>query len=242
MSARSVQHRFRPTRWPTLGAIALIVATLLLGNWQRHRAAEKTALQAQYDAMRAAGPAPITAFLGELRERPAALRYRALTLRGEYEGAQQIYLDNRVHEGRAGYEVVTPFRIEGVVERVLVDRGWIAQGASRAQLPFVPTAKGVREIVGRVNLPPQHYVELARQEAPTVLWQNLDIARLSAHSGLPLLPIVIELDERERDGLVRAWPEPNFGREQHVSYMVQWYSLAALTLVLYVALNWRKTE
>ena len=45
--------RFRPTLWPTVALIVLVVATVSLGNWQRHRAAEKEALRDQYD--RAAG-------------------------------------------------------------------------------------------------------------------------------------------------------------------------------------------
>jgi cytochrome oxidase assembly protein ShyY1 len=38
---------------------------------------------------------------------------------------------------------------------------------------------------------------------------------------------------------VRDWPAPDFGIDQHKSYMVQWYSLAALGVVLWLALNWR---
>ena len=60
------------------------------------------------------------------------------------------------------------------------------------------------------------------------------------HFGIPLLPVVLELQGPRDAGLIHDSPEPNFGREQHLSYMVQWYSLAALTVVLYLVLNWRK--
>ena len=43
-------HRFRPRALPTLGMIAFIALTLGLGNWQRHRAADKDELSAQFAA------------------------------------------------------------------------------------------------------------------------------------------------------------------------------------------------
>ena len=43
---------------------------------------------------------------------------------------------------------------------MLVDRGWIAQGASRTDLPAAPPPSGMVTVHGRVNLPPQRYLEL----------------------------------------------------------------------------------
>jgi surfeit locus 1 family protein len=217
----------------------MIAATLALGNWQRHRAAEKALRQAQYVAMEAQAPVALTQQLAAAVDRPEALRYRRVYVRGEYLGAQQIFLDNQVRNGGAGYEVLTPFKIAGVSASVLVDRGWVAVGPSRAQLPSVPAGSGVQEIVGRVNLPVQHYIELGAQTRQGALWQNLDLARYARETGLNVLPVVLELESADNDGLLRAWPAPDFGREQHLSYMVQWYSLAGLTVVLYLILNWR---
>ncbi|MGH8712986.1 MAG: SURF1 family protein, partial [Casimicrobiaceae bacterium] len=59
-------------------------------------------------------------------------------------------------------------------------------------------------------------------------------------TGLPLLPFIIEQTGETGDGLRRDWPAPDFGVEQHRSYMVQWYSLAALGVVLWLTLNWRE--
>ncbi len=82
---------------------------------------------------------------------------------GEYDAARQILLDNKVHAGQAGYDVVAPLRLAGSDRFVLVDRGWIAQGASRAQLPVVPPPEGRVTVIGRANLPPRRYLELSRE-------------------------------------------------------------------------------
>ena len=44
------------------------------------------------------------------------------------------------------------------------------------------------------------------------------------------------------DGLVRNWAPPDFGADQHRSYMMQWYSFAVIAAVLWLVLNWRREE
>jgi surfeit locus 1 family protein len=70
--------------------------------------------------------------------------------------------------------------------------------------------------------------------------ENLDIARIAASSGLTLAPFVVEQTSEAGDGLVRNWPAPDFGADQHQSYMIQWYSFAALAAALWLGLNWRR--
>jgi surfeit locus 1 family protein len=230
-------RRFRPGRWPTLATIGFVILTVALGNWQRHRAAEKEALAAEFATAAAQPPVELTT-----REEDAArLRFRAVRASGEYDAAHQIFIDNKVHAGRPGFHVVAPLRLGASSRYVLVDRGWVAQGARRADLPVVPPPRGALMVIGRVNLPPQRYLELRRERASGPLWENLDIGRIAAATGLDLLPVVVEQADPvvPADGLVRDWPAPDLGAAQNVSYMVQWYSFAALAIVLWLALNWR---
>jgi surfeit locus 1 family protein len=106
----------------------------------------------------------------------------------------------------------------------------------------VQTPAGVVEIVGRATIPPKRYLELKADSGEGALRQNLDIERIAASSGLNLLPFVVEQTDPviPPDDLLREWPRPDFGIERHLSYMVQWYSLAALTIALWLALNWRR--
>ena len=126
---------------------------------------------------------------------------------------------------------------------MLVDRGWVAAGPRRAELPPAPPPAGTVTVDGRVNVPPARYLELRAERATGPVWQNLDIARIAAaqrdcrcchsSSSRRMAP---------SDGLVRDWPAPDFGIEQHRSYMVQWYSFAVLGCVLWLGLNWRVRE
>jgi surfeit locus 1 family protein len=231
------RRRFRPSLWPTLGLLLLIATTVALGNWQRQRAYDKQALRDQYEAASRAPPLALDADTLVAAD-PARFRFRAVRAQGMYDAAHQLLIDNRVHAGRAGFDVVAPLKLEGA-GYVLVDRGWIAQGASRAALPQVPPPAGTVVVEGRINLPPARYLELGADSNAGPIRENLDIARIAASSGLPLLAFIVEQTQDTGDGLVRDWPAPDFGIEQHKSYMVQWYSLAALGVGLWLALNWR---
>jgi len=240
MRSLLARRRFRPRLVPTLATVAFVVLTVALGNWQRHRAGENAELAARFSAASREPPVELPA-----RDDDAlALRFRTVRASGQYEASWQILIDNKVHAGRPGFDVVAPLRLAGSGRYVLVDRGWVAQGASRRELPVVPPPSGAVTVVGRVNQPPQRYLEFGADHTPGALWENLDVRRVATATGLDLLPVVIEQTDRvaPRDGLVRDWPPLDFGSARNLSYMLQWYSFAALGAVLWLALNWVRVD
>ncbi|TMI45909.1 MAG: SURF1 family protein, partial [Betaproteobacteria bacterium] len=50
----------------------------------------------------------------------------------------------------------------------------------------------------------------------------------------------IEQRSDSGDGLLREWPRPDAGIERHESYALQWYSLAALAVILAAVLSFRR--
>jgi surfeit locus 1 family protein len=72
------------------------------------------------------------------------------------------------------------------------------------------------------------------------VWQNLRLDRYRAWSKLELQPIVIQQTNDAGDGLVREWDRLDAGADRHRGYALQWFSLAALAVVLYVVLNLKR--
>ena len=204
---------------------------MLAGNWQARRAEQKRLLGEQFDqALRS----PPVAFVPG-----AQVVHKHVAARGRFVAAHTVFLDNKVRRGRAGYEVVTPLQLAGSDRHVLVDRGWIAAPASRASLPEVRTPLNEIEIDGIALDRLPHALE-AGAAPPGKVRQNLDVAAFAAETGLRLEPIVIEQHSDSRDGLVRDWPRPDFGIEKHESYALQWYSFAALAIILLIVLSTRR--
>lgn len=227
-----LRRRFRPRALPTVAAIAAVVVFVAAGQWQGRRMHEKEALRAQLDLAAAQPPVEVSTLSPDVDW--TALRYRAVVATGSFDARRQILVDNRVHEGRAGYYVVTPLALADG-RRVLVNRGWTPQGASRAAPPEVVTPPGNVSVVGRIAIPSAGFIELTREAPSGVVWQNVDPARFTATTGVVVLPFVIEATRAPApdDGLVRDWPAPDFGVEKHRAYMLQWYALVALVVVLW---------
>lgn len=224
--------------------VALLVPLFVsLGQWQANKAAVKEARQTLLDARAAEAPLLLTALPAEAE----AMRYRRVVVRGVYEPARQILIDNRVHREQAGYHVVTPLRIEGGAAgndglRILVNRGWVAAGPDRRQLPAIETPAGTVELLATAVVPGTRFFTLAADpagqgwESPAMrVWQNLDLARYRQAVDFPLQPIVLQLDPASAGGgFVRDWPRPDERIERHVGYAWQWYGFAAATLGIWL--------
>jgi surfeit locus 1 family protein len=222
-------YSFRPRGWAWVAAAIACIVFVSLGNWQAQRAAEKRALGAALDR---AEQAPAV-------ELPAAdVIHKRVAARGTFLAERTVLLDNRLRRGRPGYEVVTPLRTRD--SAVLVNRGWVAAAASRDQLPEVRTPAGEVRIEGIALERIPH--ALAAGQSTGRVRQNLDIAAYAAETGLPLQPFVVEQHSDTGDGLRREWPRPYLGIEKHESYSLQWYSFAALAIVLAVVFSFRRIE
>lgn len=233
LKLRAGAWQFAPTLWPTLAALFFFVLTLWLGNWQLTRAETKRELQARYD--RASVGAPI--HVGNtLLDRDSVL-YRKLEVKGVFDDAHTILLDNRVLDGVAGYHVLTPLQIEGSRLSILVNRGWIPVGRSREQVPHPPVPGGPVSLEGMAVDPHSRFLELSPTSPQGRVWQNLDFDRYAKYVKTGLQPVLLLQTSNIDDGLKRNWPRPDTGVSMHVSYAIQWYSLAITLVVLWLVMN-----
>lgn len=228
--------QFRPGLAVTVATAAFCALTVTLGLWQTRRAAEKETLQATLDRRTAEPPLA----LPPVPDRVEAVAMRRVAARGEYAERFGILLDNKVHRGRVGYQVVTPLRIAGGNVHVLVNRGWVAAGRTRDDLPQVPVPHGLQNVEGVAVVPPGRVYELAAEAPRNAVWQQLVLERYRQWSGIELVPFVLQQTNDAGDGLVREWDRPDAGADRHRSYALQWFSLAILAVVLYVVLNARR--
>ena len=231
----SARLRFTPGFWPTLAAALLVSLTLWLGHWQAERGDEK---QERQDLFESRMREPSVDLHGAAA--PETLLYRRVRAAGEYVASQQIFIDNQVFEGRAGFEVVTPLKLRDSGAVVLVERGWIERTAQYPAPPHVDVPSGLVTASGIAALPPKRYLELAPDTGSGPVWQNLSIERFREASHQEVLPFVVVLDFAP-EGLQTVRERPDAGVERHREYSLTWYSIAATTVALWVVLNLRRS-
>ena len=129
----------------------------------------------------------------------------------------------------------------------LVDRGWIPVGPDRSVVPDIDVDGSHREIRAMLDEFPRPGIRLGAADDAAGRWPRVDNfpqhAELVAMYGEALLQTVLLLDPAEDAGYERAW-EARFGfePERHVGYAIQWFSLSAALLVLYVVASLRPTD
>jgi surfeit locus 1 family protein len=231
------RYQFRASLWPTLAAIAGIAATLALGNWQLGRGHEKAVLAERVEA--ASHDAPIGLSGTEVRADDVV--WRRVEVRGTFEPKYGVLIDNRIVRGTVGYYVVMPLKIADSERYVLVNRGWVAGTGSRSTLPQVTTPAQSLRIVGLATVPSKRFLELSSKTVEGNVWENLTLERYRAAVPIALQPVVIQQESEVGDGLVREWSAPDLGIDRHYAYAFQWFVMAAAILIIYVAVNVKRS-
>ena len=138
-------------------------------------------------------------------------------------------------QGKAGFDVLTPLRIEGSDMAVVVRRGWAPRNfLERERLPAVDTPTGAVEVRGLIAPPPPKLYAFAGPESGAIR-QNLDLGEFRARTGLPLVTgLSVQQTGTASEGLLREWTEPGSGVEKNYGYAFQWFALSSLIAILYV--------
>jgi surfeit locus 1 family protein len=235
---------FRPSLWPSLATLALLPVLVGLGQWQLERAAWKQGLVDTHAARISEPAQPLRSLLASSGS-GTDLEYRQVTAQGVYDLDHQLLLDNQIHQGAAGYHVLTPLRLEGAGSGdawVLVNRGWVPLGDSRKRLPAVTGPAGPVTVRAMIRLPPEKTFRLEAVEEAGTGWpqviQQLKIEPIGQRLGRPLLPLVLLLDKADPGGFVRNW-KPVYGitPDKHRAYAAQWFTLALVLLLIYIGVN-----
>jgi surfeit locus 1 family protein len=211
----------------------MLFLLLRLGFWQLERAEIKDELLNQFAASEAAPPESLSRLMST--DDASQWHYRQARVTGAFIADRQYLLDNRTHEGKAGYHVLTPFDVPGGI--VVVNRGWVPVGPDRRVLPPLPVSESSIQLSGRVVPPPNAGVLLGsdgyeRDGWPRVV-QTVDLERMSQQFEKGVLPALLQLDPTHEACLTCVWrPVGGIGPERHRGYALQWFSLAAVLVVL----------
>ena len=231
---------FRPQAVPTVLVVILLPLFCGLGIWQLDRAEQKRQLAASLEARRKLPAYPLNQGLPEPSER----EFRRVVAVGRFLAQKSVLIENRKHQGKRGFHVITPLQLESSGAIVLINRGWIPHDRLASGQPPPAPSEQVR-LTGVLTLPEPPALELdytsgVTDETPR--WPFLTLDHFTRWSGLDILPIAVlqAPEEGEPDGFVRSWPLPQVSDAMHIGYAIQWFSFALIALLIWLRLSLHK--
>jgi surfeit locus 1 family protein len=239
-----MRFSFRFRLLPFIAMLVVAAIGISLGQWQLRRAADKEAIEHRMKEREKAPPLRLDGAAVSAAD-AEALEFRQVVVRGEFLPGWTIYLDNRPHEGKPGFHVITPLKIAGSARHILVARGWVARDvAERSRIPEIPTPAGIVDVTGSVRRHAGRLLQLGQAAPlkPGAIVQNLDAGELAQASGLAIEPFIVEQTSDSNDGLVRAWPLPSQGIDRHLGYAFQWFALAATAFLFFVVTGFKRAS
>ncbi len=222
---------FRP--YPGVTIAALIASAILvgLGVWQLQRLQWKLGLIAEVESHMTAPPLSLDEALKGTAD---AMQYRRVALGGHFDNTKEAYVFTTREGGEAVYHVLAPFLADGG-QTLLVDRGYIPKDKldPATRIPI----EGTTRLVGVWRVPDAPGAFTPAPDTVHRIWYSRDLKGIAAADHVQLAaPVVIEADATPNPG---GWPKGGQTvvsfRNEHLSYAVTWFGLAAGLLGVYLA-------
>ena len=218
--------------------LVLLMMPLLisLGYWQLDRAQEKREILAEFKANQESQP---VAF--ELLDPSVNLQYRQVQFVGELDASRRVLLDNRVRNGRPGYEIFEVLTIASSELKILVNRGWVQASLDRNQLPEIESVTGKVLLRGslykvlRGGLQLDDGVRAVQNWPGRVGWISTE--RAAEIFADEFFAYQLRLDSDSVGALTTGWPTVSVQPEKHTAYAVQWFVMALVLLLLTINAN-----
>ena len=212
--------------FPLLIGIVGCAILVQLGLWQLHRRDWKEGMLDEIRRGIEADPVPLPQAIDP------SMRYLPVTVAGTTTGAEIDVLSHTRDEG-AGYQIVSRF-ITDDGRAILLDRGFVPQDDRHLDRGPVRL-----RVTGNLHWPRDASSSTPAPNLDENIWFARDVDAMAAQlDTLPVLVVAsfVEGDNQGADPIpVAIEGIPN----NHLSYAVQWFLIAATWAVMTLALIWR---
>ena len=238
----------RPTRLglALAAGVALIAFAILiaLGTWQVRRLAWKEDLLQKIETRMHAAPVPLPPESEWATLDPESYEYLRVEATGVFENDKEalIFRASGPNEGLStpGYVVMTPLRLPSGAH-VIVARGFVPEERKDPATRREGQVEGEVTVTGLLRAPEPRNMFTPADNPAKDLWFTRDPALIARHFGLErTAPFSIDADPTPIPG---GWPKagvtPVNIPNNHLSYALTWYGLAATLAAFCAYLLWR---
>jgi surfeit locus 1 family protein len=228
--------RFTPS-WIMIFLTVFVTSLFLrLGFWQIQRANQKETMVLAQASLAKLEP------IEWHGQQP--LQYQRVRVIGRYL-PDVFLLDNQHQQHQFGFDVISPLLLNnGTV--VLIDRGWVPGDVTRRTFPQVTTPDKQVQVEGSVYFPSsQQWVLGASMEKKSnklTILETLAPKEVSHILQKKVYPFIIRLNKEDKHGFVRQWAIVSVPPQRHLAYAWQWFAMAFVVFIIFIALNLKKNE
>lgn len=232
--------------WPAVFTAAAAAVLIGLGLWQLQRLAWKEALVARIDARSTMPPEPLPPAADWPNLVPDAYDYRHVEAQGTFVHDKEVLVFHGQGFGRKGltspgYLVLTPLRLASGAY-VIVNRGFVAENVKDKTLRAEGEIAGPVTVTGLMRPPESRNMFTPADDPAQGRYFTRDPVLIAKAAGLSqVAPFSIDADDLPMPG---GWPKggtteidiPN----NHLSYAMTWFGLAAALFAVFAAFAWNK--
>ena len=222
------RKKFNPGVRITIFFVIFAVVFFSLGIWQIERGQTKTQIMSEFEDKLTKEPIYLNA---------ESKKWDRVLVSGRWENKKQLLIDNVIHQGIAGYKVLTPLRIDETNKLILVDRGWIKQNKFRDQLPDIQIPDDFESVSGTLEQPELGLVlsdELISNNWPKIS-QTKNVEVISKAYTEEIFPMILLADPLLKNSLeyIKITPT-NMTPIKHYGYSSQWFLMFIVLCFMYI--------
>ena len=160
--------------------------------------------------------------------------YQKVTLAGEYNFKDQIYLYSLNSKGQPGFDVVTPFETINK-ENILVNRGWI-----KKELKNDPKINySTKNITGMLRIANRKNIFTPDNDIDENIWFSVNLEDLQKITDKKFNEFIVYLEDKNIN-----IPKPKKITidvpNNHLKYAITWYSISISILFYYLYFRKKK--
>ena len=230
------KNKFKPGKRITVFFVFFACLFFMLGLWHIERGQAKTVIINQFDS--------------NLKKEQKYLnkeskKWDRVKVEGSWNSSKQILIDNVIHNGVAGYKVLTPLRIKNSENIILVDRGWIKGNKFREDIPNISIPENSVTVTGILESPELGLVlsdDLVTTEWPKIS-QTKNAEVLIKEYVESVYELILLADPLLKNSLeyIKIIPT-NMKPSKHYGYAAQWFSMFLVLCLMYVWYGYKRNE
>ncbi|XP_063239145.1 surfeit locus protein 1 isoform X2 [Bacillus rossius redtenbacheri] len=226
-----------------IALLSVPVAAFALGTWQVKRRQWKLQLIADLSERFNTEPEELPYDLSLLDD----MEYRPVRVRGQFDHSKELYMGPRSlivdgdspagggvfsgsSGGQTGYLVITPFQLADRDLTILVNRGWVPARLKSPELRMAGQVQGEVELVGVIRCSEGRPPFLPKNRPDC--WVYRDLAEMANTTGATPVFLDAAASSTVPGGPIGGQTRVTL-RNEHMSYIITWYTLAAVTAFMW---------